>query len=145
MTSRRNLIKTSAGMVVGSVGWLAAGADSAAGLNSLSFDETLKDLTGGDTKDAGDAIKLEVPGLVSNGAFVTVTLRSDLPNIDIVHILIDKHPVSHVVSMQPTAAAYLSLSIRIAQACQLTALVSTPDGWLRKDASIENVQIGCEV
>ncbi len=146
MTSRRDLIKTSAGIAVGSVGVLsAADAKSTTGLNSLSFEQTLTDLTGGFTTDAGDDIHLEVPNLVSNGAFVTVTLRSALSDIDIMHILIDKHPISHVVSMRPSAAAFLSLSIRIARACQVTALVNTPDGWLRQDAAIENVQIGCEI
>ena len=146
MTSRRDLIKTSAGIAVAGMGLRgAAQANASSGLNTLSFEQALLELTGGNTRDAGNDIHLEVPNLVSNGAFVTVTLRSTLSDIDIMHILIDKHPVSHVVSMQPSAAAYLSLSIRIARACQVTALVSTPDGWLRQDAAIENVQIGCEV
>ena len=146
MTSRRDLIKTSAGIAVAGMGLRGtAQANAPSGLNTLSFEQALLELTGGNTRDAGNDIHLEVPNLVSNGAFVTVTLRSTLSDIDIMHILIDKHPVSHVVSMRPSAAAYLSLSIRIARACQVTALVSTPDGWLRRDAAIENVQIGCEV
>ena len=110
MTSRRDLIKTSAGIVAASVGVRGtAQADVSTGLNTLSFEQALLELTGGDTKDARNDIHLEVPSLVSNGAFVTVTLRSTLSDIDIMHILIDKHPVSHVVSMRPSAAAYLSL------------------------------------
>jgi len=145
MTTRRDVIKTTAGLAAGSASMLAADAVLATGVDVLDYDDALHALTDGETKPAGRAVELKVPDSVSNGAFVTISVRSELPEVGSIHLLIDNHPVGLVASMLPTGSAYFSLSIRIARACKVTALVQTSDGWLRKDARIDNVQIGCEV
>ncbi len=144
MTSRRTLFKKTAGLAAGA-SLLGSKLNADEGLQRLGFDDTLETLTGGDTTAAGDSIELKVPDQVSNGAFVTVSARVKLPSVEIMHLIIDNHAVSHVASMRPTRTAYFSLSIRIAQPCAVILLALTSDGWLRQDARINEVLAGCEV
>jgi sulfur-oxidizing protein SoxY len=78
-------------------------------------------------------VALEIPPLVENGNAVPLTVSVDSPDVAKIHVLNEKNPQPHVISVSfPAAAARASFSTRIKLAAsqRVVAVAEMKDGSL---------------
>ena len=112
-----------------------------------SFEEALKEITGGKAVSDSDKIKLIAPEIAENGAVVPVTVEVDLPieQVQAIHILADKNHNAHTLSVNFTPAngkAYISTRIRLAETMNVVAVAQLTDGSFIKTQKPVKVTIG---
>lgn len=112
-----------------------------------SFDEALKEITGGKAVSDSDKVKLIAPEIAENGAVVPVTVEVELPieQVKAIHILADKNHNAKTMSVYFTPAngkAYISTRIRLAETMNVVAVAQLADGSFIKAQKPVKVTIG---
>ncbi|MCX7089295.1 MAG: thiosulfate oxidation carrier protein SoxY [Methylococcales bacterium] len=90
-----------------------------------------------------EAITLKVPRVAENGAVVPVTVSSSLPNVSEITLFVAKNPtpLSVIFKLSPTMEAFVSARIKMAETCNVIAVVNS-DGKLYKTHQEITVTIG---
>jgi sulfur-oxidizing protein SoxY len=95
----------------------------------------------GDLKPEQSAdIEIDLPVFAEAGARVPISVRTTLPNVDTISLLVEKNPQPLAASFRiaPPAAAAIQTQLRIATSCDVIALVKTrdPEGYFYASADV---------
>jgi sulfur-oxidizing protein SoxY len=143
--SRRALLRTATAASAAAAGWLALPGSAAAQgkLSNLEPEEpvaaTMKRLFGGrPIKDAGSAIKLDLPLIAENGAQVAMAVEVQSPMtpqsyVKHIWIIADKNrrPLNVRFTLTPAMGqAYVGANLRLGESTDVRAVAELADGTL---------------
>ena len=144
--SRRNLLGTSAGLVV--AGFLGTGTRAFASMEDV--EKAMADFSGGTSPSDASALTLTAPEIAENGNSVPITVAVDSPMsadsyVESVVILAEGNPNPEVITFHFTPAsgvASASTRIRLAKTQNVIALARMSDGSIHSAKSEVKVTIG---
>jgi sulfur-oxidizing protein SoxY len=146
--TRRSVLRALGWVGASGSGWLSAfggprGAAAQGNLANLgpeeSVDATMKRLFAGRAvKDAGSAIKLDLPLIAENGAVVPVAVEVAAPQsaqsyVKTIYIISDKNrrPLNAKFNLTPAVGqAYVATNLRLGESTDVRAVVEMNDGTL---------------
>ena len=99
-------------------------------------------LYGGEATDS-DMIKLKAPDIAENGAVVPVSVKTDLPNVESISILVDgnPNPLASTFELTENSIADVSTRIKMSKTSNVVAVVKA-DGGVHKAQQEVKVTIG---
>ncbi|CAK0772464.1 sulfur-oxidizing protein SoxY [Gammaproteobacteria bacterium] len=105
----------------------------------------MKGALGGDEGTASPNIVLKTPDIAENGAVVSVTVESSLPNVETISILVkdNPHPLSAVFILGPEVLPNISTRIKIAKTSEVIALVKSGDKRFITTKEVKVISGGC--
>jgi sulfur-oxidizing protein SoxY len=121
---------------------LRALADALEGaFKAKTLDEAFKEL--GSTPATSADIQITTPDIAENGAVVPVTVVSAVPKTEQIMILIEKNPnpLAAVFTIPDGTEAFVSTRVKVAQTCNLIAVVKA-DGKLYSAMRETKVTLG---
>ena len=90
-------------------------------------------------------IKLKLPRIAENGAVVPITVSSSLKNVESIYILVEKNPVplaAHFI-LRPELDAFVSARLKMAETCDVIAIVKSADNLYRAKQMVKVTIGGC--
>ena len=149
---RRKALKTGCGLgLLGIFAAIGLGRSGAAwaernvrAFEAKAMDEAL-DALGAIIPENNAAIQITAPETAENGAFVPITITSDLPRTEEIFILVDKNPtmlVAHFNLPEGTEGA-ITTRIKMGQTASIIALVKTGGKFYRASREVKVVLGGC--
>ncbi len=151
--NRRNFLKV-AGLATSAVAvspiLLKGTATAEAKPQKKSYEEALKEITGGKPVKDSDKVKLIAPAIAENGAVVPVKVTVNHPMeegnyVKAIHILAKKNFDPRSISAHLTPAngrAFISTRIRLAKTMDVVAIAELSDGTFLKAEKPVKVTIG---
>jgi len=152
-SSRRHVLKgTALAAALGVTGIIellytpAALADyPEAGFKGETVEDVLKAMfDGAAPADSGD-ITIKAPDIAENGAVVPVSVKTDIPNVKSISIVVEKNPAPLAASfdMGEGAVADVSTRIKMGETSNVVALVETDSGLLSASKEVKVTIGGC--
>lgn len=91
------------------------------------------------------AIRLDLPQIAENGAVVSMTIRSELENLNKLYVLVEKNPtpLAAVFELSPIVSVQISARIKMAESCNVTVLAKQGERWLRCGQWVKVMVGGC--
>lgn len=121
-----------------------AGERNQKAFEAKSLDAVLGAYGGGNAKESADVV-LTTPEIAENGAVVPITVESKLAGTQSVSILVEKNP--SVLSARFVFAEgtdpYVATRVKVAETCNLIALVQTADGYFYAQKPVKVTLGGC--
>lgn len=109
-----------------------------------TLDAVLQAYGGAGSSESTD-IALTTPEIAENGAVVPVTVESALPGTRAISILVEKNPsvlAAHFDIPEGTDP-YVSARVKVAETCNVIALVQTADGYFHTQKPVKVTLGGC--
>jgi len=105
----------------------------------------LKGLFGTDVLAASDQITLKAPEIAENGAVVPVSIKTTLPNVESISIVVEKNPRPMVATFEipPGTLPDISSRIKMAETSDVTAVIKTSDGLYSTVRQVKVTIGGC--
>ncbi len=105
--------------------------------------DLLKELFGDAKIEESPQIDIKAPEIAENGAVVPVSVKSNLPNVESISILVDKNPrpLAAQFVMQPVNSSAISTRLKLAETSSVTAIVKS-NGRLYSSTKLIKVTIG---
>jgi len=105
----------------------------------------LTGLFGTDVLTASDQITLKAPEIAENGAVVPVSIKTTLPNVESISIVVEKNPRPMVATFEipPGTLADISSRIKMAETSDVTAVIKTSDGLYSTARQVKVTIGGC--
>lgn len=149
---RRKVLKTGCGLgllgIFAAIGLGRSGAAwaerNARAFEAKTMDEAL-DALGAIIPENNAAIQITAPETAENGAFVPITITSDLPRTEEIFILVDKNPTmltAHFILPEGTEGV-ITTRIKMGQTASIIALVKTGGKFYRASREVKVVLGGC--
>jgi len=109
--------------------------------------DTLRELYPDQAPDQSDAIRIVAADLAENGAVVPIKVETDLDEVRAISIIASKNPVPLVATFVcgPRTAGFVATRIKLAESCEVIAVVETGAGCYQAAKSIEVTIGGCGV
>ena len=113
--------------------------------NETTMKSALVALFGTDVMTASDKITLKVPEIAENGAVVPVSIKTSLPNVESISIVVEKNPRPMVANFEilPGTLPDISSRIKMAETSDVTAVVKTSDGIFSTARQVKVTIGGC--
>ena len=113
--------------------------------NETTMKPALVALFGTDVLTASDKITLKVPEIAENGAVVPVSIKTSLPNVESISIVVEKNPRPMVANFEilPGTLPDISSRIKMAETSDVTAVVKTSDGIFSTARQVKVTIGGC--
>lgn len=113
--------------------------------NETTMKSALVALFGTDVMTASDKISLKVPEIAENGAVVPVSIKTSLPNVESISIVVEKNPRPMVANFEilPGTLPDISSRIKMAETSDVTAVVKTSDGIFSTARQVKVTIGGC--
>ena len=151
--SRRDFVKSAGGLgLLGAllaVGMLRPEEVHAAEWNSAAFDgkkmdEVIRALGGTGTRESAD-ITVIAPEIAENGAVVPIQIVSGLPATQAIAIAIEKNPrlLAAYFEIPEGTLAEIQTRVKMAETCNVYALVKTDGGFYYASKEIKITAGGC--
>ena len=108
---------------------------------------TLAELYPGQRITESDEIRVAAADLAENGAVVPIKVTTDLADVRSVSIIASANPVPLVATFVcgPRTNGFVATRIKLAESCDVVAVVETANGCYRAQKSIEVTIGGCGV
>jgi sulfur-oxidizing protein SoxY len=92
-----------------------------------------------------EAITLKLPRVVENGAVVSVTVSSTLPEVSDIALFVAKNPspLAATFKLSPTMDAIVSTRIKIAATCNVIAVINSAGKLYKARQEVEVTVGGC--
>ena len=92
-----------------------------------------------------DAISIGVHDLVENGSVVPLKIRTDLPNVESITILVEKNPNPMIANfnLSPACAGFIATRIKVAEPSYITAVVKSEGKLFSTKKFVEVIEGGC--
>jgi len=150
MPGRRRLIRTVLGAYLAvPLAWAARalGPRPVDAFRSEKVDETLRALGGDIDIPTSPKIRIQAADLAENGAVVPIKIETQLPGVTSIAIVATKNPVPLVAQFLfgETAGGPLATRIKLAESCEVIAVVECADGRYQARKAIEVTIGGCGV
>jgi sulfur-oxidizing protein SoxY len=109
--------------------------------------DTMRELYGESTVEPSDRIRISAADLAENGAVVPIKVEADFNNVRAITIIATKNPVPLVAkfSFAKTATAFVATRIKLAESCDVIAVVETDTGYYQASRAIAVTVGGCGV
>ncbi len=113
--------------------------------SAASADGALQALLGGETLAESDQIELTAPEIAENGAVVPVTIRSTLPDVQSISIVVEKNPRPLAASFElpPGTLPEVSCRIKMGETSDVIAVVKTNSGAFSSRRMVKVTIGGC--
>jgi len=151
-TKRRTILK-------GSIAVSAVGIAAAAGLlspirvlaawpadafTSRNHETALKAITGTSALPPGD-IEISAPEIAENGAMVSVTIESGMPDVSEIALLVVKNgqPLAATFLMGASAQPMVSIRVKMAETSDVVAAVKSGGAWYGASREVKVTLGGC--
>lgn len=104
---------------------LAAWPKSA--FEAKSLDEAMKTIAGASTAAASKDIEIEAPDIAENGAVVSVTVKTSLPNVEQISVFVPKNnnPLTLSYSMTANVDSFVTSRIKMRETSDVIAVVKS--------------------
>ena len=146
-TRRRVLQAILGGLVSIPLAWAerAFGPRPAAAFRAETLEQTLIELYGDRVIPRSDKIRIAAADLAENGAVVPINNEADFSQITTISIIATKNPVPLVAKFVPgkTTTGFIATRIKLAESCDVIAVVETADGIYQARKAIEVTIGGC--
>jgi sulfur-oxidizing protein SoxY len=111
----------------------------------LKFTESLARLLDGQIPTPSDKIDLKLPQIAENGAVVPISVSSTLDNVESIAILVEKNfvPLVAQFDLSPECAAFVSARIKMAETCDVIAVVKAGGRYYRARQLVKVTIGGC--
>lgn len=109
-----------------------------------SLDAVLSAYGGGSAKESAEVV-LTTPEIAENGAVVPVTVESKLAGTQSVSVLIEKNPgvLAARFAFGEGVDPYVATRVKVAETCNVIALVQTADGYFYAQKPVKVTLGGC--
>ena len=99
----------------------------------------------GEEITASDAIEIGVHDVVENGAVVPVEIRTTLPDVESITILVEKNPNSLIASfnLSPECSGIIATRIKVAEPSDIVAVIRSNGKLFSTRKFVEVVAGGC--
>lgn len=107
--------------------------------------DALADFFPGENITPSDHVKIDAHDLIENGAVVPINIKTDLPDVTSITILVEKNPNPLIASFNlgPGSRAFIATRIKMATSSNVTAVVRSGNGLFSQVKFIEVVAGGC--
>ena len=108
-----------------------------------SVDGVLDELYGTNTVADSDKVSIKSPAIAENGAVVPITIKTSLPNVESISILVKNNPNPLVArfNLGPTSKGKVNTRIKIGESSDVVAVVQS-NGKLYRTTNYVKVTIG---
>lgn len=108
---------------------------------------TLAELYPGQVITDSEAVRVGAADLAENGAVVPIKVTTDLADVRTISIIATANPVPLVATfvVGPRTSGFVATRIKLAESCDVVAIVETANGCYRGQKSIEVTIGGCGV
>lgn len=112
---------------------------------SSAAGEAMTAMFGTDVTTPSDQITLKLPEIAENGAVVPVSIKTTLPNVESISIVVEKNPRPMAATFEIPAGTVPDISSRIkmGQTSDVMAVVKTPDGIYSTSKQVKVTIGGC--
>jgi len=95
---------------------------------------------------ASDAITIGVHDLVENGAVVPVKVKTDLPNVESITILVEKNPNPLIANfnLSPECTGFVATRIKVGEPSTITAIIKSDGKLFSTKKFVEVIEGGCD-
>ena len=113
--------------------------------SASSADAALSALLGGETIQPSEQIELEAPEIAENGAVVPISVRSTLPQVESISLVVEKNPRPLAASFElpPGTMADVSARIKMGETSDVIAVVKTANGTFSTKRMVKVTIGGC--
>ena len=107
--------------------------------------DAMTELFGTDQATPSDEITLGAPEIAENGAVVPISIKTTLPNVQSVSVIVDRNPRPLAVSFRLPAGTRPDVACRIkmGETSQVRAIVKTGDGLYSAAKEVKVTIGGC--
>ncbi len=127
--SRRTFVRASAiGAALTAVASQRGNAALPAGVfSAASPADAIRTAVGNVTMASDERVRLTAPDRAENGDVVPLSVDADLPNIQRITLVADKNPIPviAVFSLAPEVEGFVATRVKLAQTCNVAALVDS--------------------
>jgi sulfur-oxidizing protein SoxY len=112
-----------------------------------TVEQTLRALFGDIEIPLSEKIRIAAADLAENGAVVPIKINADLAEVRAISIIATKNPVPLVAKFvfAKTTAGFIATRIKLAESCEVIAVVETANGIYQARKAIEVTIGGCGV
>lgn len=124
---------------------LAAAGWNTAAFSATSEKDALATAFPGETIEASDGIRIETHDVVENGAFVPVQIECELPEVDLIAIVVEKNPNPLIAQFElgPRCRGFIATRIKVGEPSDLVAVVRSQGRLFSRRRFVEVVEGGC--
>lgn len=146
--TRRNFVFAGIGAGAGCL-LLSSGLARAAwpkkAYQQADVDNTLQALFGDKATQQSNEIHIKAPSIAENGAVVPVTVKTSLPNVENISILVDNNPNPLVASFNtlPTNPGNINTRIKMGKASNVIAVVKSGNKLYTNEQFVKVTIGGC--
>lgn len=92
-----------------------------------------------------DMITIEVHDLVENGAIVPVKIKTNLPEVSSITIVVEKNPNPLIANfnMTPECAGFVATRIKVGESSMIGAVVKSQEKFFSAKKMVEVTEGGC--
>ncbi len=148
ISRRRLLAAFIGGLLASPLGWAAAlMARPVAAFRADTVAATLAELYPGQRIIESDAVRVAAADLAENGAVVPIKVTTELTDLRSISLIASANPVPLVATFvcAPRTQGFVATRIKLAESCDVVAVVETAQGCYRAQKSIEVTIGGCGV
>lgn len=90
-------------------------------------------------------ITINAHDLVENGAVVPITIKTDLPDVRSIAIMVEKNPNPLIANfnMTPACTGFIATRIKVGESSKITAIVKSNGKLFSASKMVQVVQGGC--
>ncbi len=151
--TRRNFISrllSGSTFILASIGGLLKPLIAFADWNMDAFSaetevDALAELFPGFEVTPSDAVTISVHDLVENGAIVPVKVKTNLPNVESITILVEKNPNPLIANfnLSPACKGFVATRIKVGEPSTITAIVKSDGKLFSTKKFVEVIEGGC--
>lgn len=113
--------------------------------SAKTVDEALRHLYGSAVPASSPKLKLQAPYQASDGARITLSISTTLPNVQSISILVDKNPRPLAAHITPRGAlGYFSTNIKMASTSEVRCVVKAGNKLYSVKQTIKVTAGGCD-
>lgn len=145
---RRALLALLGGLLTAPLAWATALMPRPrAAFRADSVAATLAELYPGQRISDSEQVRVAAADLAENGAVVPIKVTTDLADVHSISIIASANPVPLVATFVcgPRTRGFVATRIKLAESCDVVAVVETADGCYQARKSIEVTIGGCGV
>ncbi len=92
-----------------------------------------------------NAITIGVHDLIENGSVVPLKIKTDLPNVESITIMVEKNPNPMIANfnLTPACAGFIATRIKVGEPSNITAIVKSDGKLFSAKKFVEVVEGGC--
>ena len=147
LDNRREFIKKMFTLCAGSI-FISPTANAqwfAEKFSEVPFSKALTNLFANKSITETDKIILKIPTIAENGAVVPLTVTSTLDGVKKLFLLVEKNPVplAATFDLSPKVDVFVSARLKMAETCDVWAVVETAEGFYSAKAQVKVTIGGC--